>query len=113
MGMRIRLRRIQLDMSQDELGKALGVSFQQVQKYEKGMNRISGSRFLEICRVVKVDPNYLLGWEGKTLNADGVQMNDSVNLRTAQAIGLLPAKLRPPVQALIRSLGELLPADLK
>ena len=75
-GMRIRLRRIELGMSQDQLGSALGVSFQQVQKYEKGMNRISGSRFLQICRVLKVDPNYLLDWEGKPLNVSDVQTND-------------------------------------
>lgn len=112
-GLRIRLRRVELDMSQADMGKSLGISFQQIQKYEKGENRISGSRFLEICRLLKVDPNYLLGWEGKPLKVDVVQSSDSVNLRMAQAISLLPAKLRPPVQALIRSLGELSPSDLK
>ena len=112
-GMRIRLRRIELHMSQDQLGQALGVTFQQVQKYEKGMNRISVSRFLDICRALKVDPNYLAAWEGKPLNVNDVQTNDSVNLRMAQAISLLPIKLRNPVQTLIRSLQELSPADLK
>ena len=47
-------------MSQEQLAKVLGVTFQQVQKYEKGMNRISGYRLSEICRFLKVDPNYLL-----------------------------------------------------
>ena len=112
-GMRIRLRRIELHMSQDQLGQALGVTFQQVQKYEKGTNRISVSRFLDICRALKVDPNYLAAWEGKPLNVTDVQTNDSVNLRMAQAISLLPIKLRNPVQTLIRSLQELSPADLK
>ena len=112
-GMRIRLRRIELRMSQHQLGQALGVTFQQVQKYEKGMNRISVSRFLDTCRALKVDPNYLAAWEGKPLNVNDVQTNDSVNLRMAQAISLLPIKLRNPVQILIRSLQELTPADLK
>ncbi|MEX0627022.1 MAG: helix-turn-helix transcriptional regulator, partial [Cucumibacter sp.] len=43
-GERIRARRRQLRMSQTRLGKAIGVSFQQIQKYEKGTNRISASR---------------------------------------------------------------------
>ena len=112
-GMRIRLRRIELHVSQDQLSQALGVTFQQVQKYEKGTNRIAVSRFLDICRALKVDPNYLAAWGGKPLNVDDVQTNDSVNLRMAQAISLLPTKLRHPVQTLIHSLQELSPADLK
>lgn len=112
-GMRIRLRRVELKMSQQHLSNALGVTFQQVQKYEKAMNRISAGRLLEVCRVLQVDPNYLLGWQGKPLKVDEEQTNDTVNLRMAQAISLLPMKLRNPVQVLVRSLGELGPADLK
>ena len=41
---RVRMRRIMLKMSQEKLGEALGLTFQQVQKYEKGMNRIGSSR---------------------------------------------------------------------
>src|SRR5438309_11915395 len=43
-GSRVRMRRMMLDMSQSDLGDALGITFQQVQKYEKGTNRISASR---------------------------------------------------------------------
>lgn len=50
MGERIRARRNQLGMSQDDLGKALGVSFQQIQKYEKGTNRVSTGRIFQICK---------------------------------------------------------------
>jgi transcriptional regulator with XRE-family HTH domain len=53
-GGRMRERRLTLNMSQDQVGKELGVSFQQVQKYEKGVNRVSASRLFEICRVLKV-----------------------------------------------------------
>ena len=112
-GLRIRLRRVELGLSQAELGKRLGISFQQIQKYEKGVNRISGARFVELCRLLQVEPNYLLGWQGKALKGDEVQTNDTVTLRMAQAISLLPSKLRAPVHVLIRSLGELSPADLK
>jgi transcriptional regulator with XRE-family HTH domain len=53
-GARMRERRLTLNMSQDQLGKELGVSFQQVQKYEKGVNRVSASRLFEICKVLNV-----------------------------------------------------------
>jgi transcriptional regulator with XRE-family HTH domain len=50
----MRERRLTLNMSQDQVGKELGVSFQQVQKYEKGVNRVSASRLFEICRILNV-----------------------------------------------------------
>ena len=51
---RMRERRLALKMTQEDLGKALGVSFQQIQKYEKGVNRVSASRLYEICKVLNV-----------------------------------------------------------
>ncbi len=53
-GARVRLRRTLLGMSQTGLGDALGVTFQQVQKYEKGKNRISASRLYDLSRVLDV-----------------------------------------------------------
>jgi transcriptional regulator with XRE-family HTH domain len=53
-GKRIRLRRVQLGLSQTELGKKLGVTFQQVQKYENGANRVSASRLYEISTALDV-----------------------------------------------------------
>jgi transcriptional regulator with XRE-family HTH domain len=49
LGEKIRTRRVVAGMSQDELGKALGVSFQQIQKYEKGVNRVSAVRLEQIA----------------------------------------------------------------
>lgn len=57
-GNRILLRRKQLKISQERLGIELGVSFQQVQKYERGTNRVGCSRLWEICRALKVEPSY-------------------------------------------------------
>src|ERR1700682_3175851 len=59
-GARIRLRRSLLGMSQTELGKRIGVTFQQVQKYERGANRIGASRLMQICAVLEVTPAWLL-----------------------------------------------------
>ena len=53
-GSRIRLRRTLLGMSQEGLGEALGVSFQQLQKYERGVNRVGASRLFDISRVLNV-----------------------------------------------------------
>jgi len=53
-GGRVRLRRTMLGMSQDKLADSLGLTFQQIQKYEKGVNRIGASRVFEISRVLGV-----------------------------------------------------------
>ena len=57
-GNRIRLRRISETMSQKELGRKLGVTFQQIQKYEKGINRIGAGRLFRIARALKVPVAY-------------------------------------------------------
>ncbi len=53
-GARIRLRRTLLGMSQERLGEALGLTFQQVQKYERGANRVGASRLFDLSRVLDV-----------------------------------------------------------
>ncbi|WP_273718759.1 MULTISPECIES: helix-turn-helix transcriptional regulator [Bartonella] len=53
-GKRIRLRRKRLKMSQTTLGDALGVSFQQIQKYENGLNRVRAGRLMEISDILNV-----------------------------------------------------------
>src|SRR5215468_11189733 len=53
-GSRVRMRRMMLGMSQEKLGDALGLTFQQVQKYEKGTNRIGASRLQQISQTLQV-----------------------------------------------------------
>ncbi|QEE08136.1 helix-turn-helix transcriptional regulator [Bartonella kosoyi] len=57
-GKRIRLRRQILKMSQTTLGNALGISFQQIQKYEKGLNRVSAGRLKEISDILNVPVSF-------------------------------------------------------
>lgn len=57
-GQRIRLRRTLLGMSQDQLSAALDITFQQVQKYERGTNRVSASRLWDISQILDVDISY-------------------------------------------------------
>src|ERR1700680_1256944 len=54
LGKRIRLRRVEQQISQSELGKKLGVSFQQVQKYEKGVNRVGAARLQQVATALNV-----------------------------------------------------------
>ena len=53
-GSRVRLRRMLLGMSQEKLGEHLGLTFQQIQKYEKGINRIGASRLFDLSKVLGV-----------------------------------------------------------
>lgn len=53
-GARVRLRRTLLGMSQERLGEALGLTFQQVQKYERGANRVGASRLFDLARALQV-----------------------------------------------------------
>jgi transcriptional regulator with XRE-family HTH domain len=58
-GSRVRMRRMMLSMSQEKLGDALGLTFQQVQKYEKGTNRIGASRLQQIAGILQVPVSFL------------------------------------------------------
>jgi len=57
-GSRVRMRRMMLGMSQEKLGDALGLTFQQVQKYEKGTNRIGASRLQQIAQILQVSVSF-------------------------------------------------------
>jgi transcriptional regulator with XRE-family HTH domain len=57
-GARVRMRRMMLNMSQEKLGDALGLTFQQVQKYEKGANRIGASRLQQIAHILQVPVSF-------------------------------------------------------
>ena len=72
-GSRVRLRRLTAGMSQEQLGAALGVTFQQVQKYEKGTNRIGAGRLYRISRILEVPVSYF--YEGLS-HANGAHAAD-------------------------------------
>jgi len=58
-GSRVRLRRMLLGMSQERLGESMGLTFQQVQKYEKGVNRIGASRLFQISKILDVPVQFV------------------------------------------------------
>ncbi|MBV9249466.1 MAG: helix-turn-helix transcriptional regulator [Acetobacteraceae bacterium] len=73
-GSRIRLRRTLLGMSQERLGESLGLTFQQVQKYERGVNRVGASRLFDLSRVLDVPISFFFDDMPDSLaNSFGVQ----------------------------------------
>jgi transcriptional regulator with XRE-family HTH domain len=70
-GSRVRMRRMMLSMSQEKLGDALGLTFQQVQKYEKGTNRIGASRLQQISQILQVQVAFF--FEGAPTVGTGVR----------------------------------------
>ena len=96
-GSRVRMRRMMLGMSQEKLGNALKLTFQQVQKYEKGTNRIGASRLSQIADALKVSVSFFYeGAPGSAARADG--MSEAVSppyisdfLATSDGLALVKA----------------------
>ena len=72
-GSRVRMRRMMLGMSQEKLGDALGLTFQQVQKYEKGANRIGASRLQQISQILQVPVSFLFESAPSSQRADPLE----------------------------------------
>ena len=71
-GTRVRLRRMLIGMSQEKLGEMLGLTFQQVQKYEKGVNRIGAGRLFQVAHILGVPIDYFYeGVNGASENTPG------------------------------------------
>ena len=71
-GSRVRMRRMMLSMSQEKLGDALGLTFQQVQKYEKGTNRIGASRLQQIANILQVPVSFFFEGAPHTAHSSGL-----------------------------------------
>ncbi|WAJ29048.1 helix-turn-helix domain-containing protein [Antarcticirhabdus aurantiaca] len=121
-GSRVRLRRTMLGMSQEKLGESLGITFQQVQKYEKGSNRIGASRLQKISEVLSVPVAFffeeLPSGEAQIDGfADGGQADYVVDfLSTAEGLQLNrafvrigDAKVRRRIIDLVRTLADSAP----
>lgn len=106
------MRRIMLSMSQEKLGEALGLTFQQVQKYEKGTNRVGASRLQQISDILQVPISFLFeGNPGGTV-ADGLSEAPSPTyvsdfLATSEGLALTRAFMRINDGKLRRSIVDL------
>lgn len=112
-GSRVRMRRMMLSMSQEKLGDALGLTFQQVQKYEKGTNRIGASRLQQISLILQVPVAFF--FEGApTLGPQGAEMADAPSptyvsdfLATSDGLALTKAFMRIKEPRLRRRIVDL------
>jgi transcriptional regulator with XRE-family HTH domain len=108
MGARLRAMRMEAGISQQELGTKLGVSFQQVQKYEKGINRVSASRLMQIAGLFETTPQQLMG-DGK---GNGGVLFENMTYKLAQALKRL-YDLNPQLATKFRNLIESVCDDLE
>jgi transcriptional regulator with XRE-family HTH domain len=117
-GSRVRMRRIMLGMSQEKLGEALGLTFQQVQKYEKGTNRVGASRIKQISEILQVPVSFLFdGGPAGTTNAESFGEDPSPSyisdfLATSEGLALTraftsiaDAKLRRSIVDLVEQIA--------
>jgi len=121
-GSRVRLRRMLLGLSQEKLGEALGLTFQQVQKYEKGTNRIGASRLQQIAQFLKADiasffeglPNEKqpsgFAEEGTTFLMDFLNSSEGLQLNRAFA-RIKDARVKRRLVALINALAHIEDSD--
>jgi len=100
-GARVRMRRMMLHMSQEKLGDALGLTFQQVQKYEKGTNRIGASRLQNIASILQVPISFFFEGAPRSGHSHGNGMGEAPSpayvsdfLATSDGLSLTKAFMR-------------------
>ena len=123
-GSRVRLRRMLVGLSQEKLGQRMGLTFQQIQKYEKGLNRIGASRLYKLSQILEVPVGFFyegMTQIGETANAGMAEENteaflyeflntrDGLELNRA-FVKVSDVNIRKSIIDLVRSLGR---ADTK
>ncbi len=112
-GNRVRIRRMLIGMSQEKLGDLLGLTFQQVQKYEKGVNRIGAGRLYEVARILNVPVDFF--YEGVASSGPDPEAGPPVMEFVSSGEGLQlvlafmkikEARVRKRVLDLVKSLAE-------
>ncbi|OUR76249.1 hypothetical protein A9Q83_15735 [Alphaproteobacteria bacterium 46_93_T64] len=118
-GNKLRERRNFLRISQERLGKDLGLTFQQIQKYEKGANRVGASRLYQISQLLKVPPAFFFDEIPDSLTLNGSQVSDDANTFEQQPVttretqqlarafySISDVETRKRVLELIKAIGE-------
>jgi transcriptional regulator with XRE-family HTH domain len=107
-GVRIRIQRLAIGLSQTTLAKAVGVTFQQVQKYEHGVNRVGAGRLTKIAEVLRVPVSNLLGAdESNRHERQDVAASPLKLLKTPGALRVLGAYSKISDRTIRRSIVEL------
>ncbi|MFA6265692.1 MAG: helix-turn-helix transcriptional regulator [Pseudolabrys sp.] len=113
-GSRVRMRRMMLSMSQEKLGDALGLTFQQVQKYEKGTNRIGASRLQAIANILQVPVSFFFEGAPNTPGIHATGMSEAPSpayvsdfLATSDGLSLTKSFMRIKSSKLRRRIVDL------
>lgn len=106
-GVSVRARRRELQLSQEEVARAIGVTFQQLQKYEKGTNRVSASTLLRLAEVLKCQPQDLIpSVNGSPLASQHSYAAPTETARLSRAFGRIEsASVRAAIMTLVQRLG--------
>ncbi len=125
-GGRVRLRRMLVGLSQEKLGERMGLTFQQIQKYEKGTNRIGASRLFQLSQILEVPVQFFFEEAPVTSEQAGAPgfsesktesfilefLNSREGLELNRAfVKITDAKIRRSLIELVRSLGSEIPRD--
>ena len=105
-GKRLKERRIFLGLSQTELANMLDISFQQVQKYEKGTNRISASRLVDLSNVLEVNITYFFNEKGKNESKDDLTAQRETLTLVRNYYKITDKKKRDSVITFCKALAE-------
>jgi transcriptional regulator with XRE-family HTH domain len=122
-GSRIRMRRTILGLSQTTLAEQLGLTFQQVQKYERGANRVSSSRLYDLCRILRVQVAYFFeeigadiakqspgALQGRAPSLVDLEQDPAARRETLELVraygAIADATVRQRLMKMIRAIGE-------
>jgi transcriptional regulator with XRE-family HTH domain len=105
----IRMWRVKLRLSQTELGNALGVTFQQIQKYERGTNATASTRIADLCRALEMMTNDLFG-ESSKMNGDPSKLS-SWTMKIALKLDDGSPAMRQAVEAMLNAVPTMMYSD--
>jgi len=108
LGAAVRARRIELGLSQQAVGDVPGVTFQQQQKYERGVNRLSTETLVQIAKFLNTTPQTLIDAaidEETAVEEPRDAMGDRMRLETVRCLGVLPADRQRIVRNVIKALA--------
>lgn len=106
-GDKIRTRRTTLGVTQMELGKALGMSFQQIQKYERGSNRVAASRIVQLAAALKVTPGWF--FEGLDTPAPETLLPRRACIEASRLMQSVDPKAQNEILGVVRRIVQSLP----
>ena len=105
-GNSVRLRRTTVGMSQAQLGEAIGLSFQQVQKYEKGANRIGAGKLLQIANALNVPVSFFYEGLISDDDDDNFRLMSRANLETVRDLTSMPEENAKRLRAIVKSVAK-------